>query len=154
MGRIAYAIISYMQITDKQKKNINQLARKFGLKLAILYGSKAGGVTNQESDLDLAVMAETKPDLRLFNQLYRAFSEIFQGEAVDVRFLNDADPLFLMQVVKNGCLLAGSRADFSELKIQANRRYIDDGRKYFPYLEQLLKNQQKHLSRIMISPGN
>lgn len=139
-----------MQITDKQKQNINQLARKFGLKLAILYGSKAGGVINQESDLDLAVMAETKPDLRLFNRLYRAFSEIFQGEAVDVRFLNDADPLFLMQVVKNGCLLAGSRADFIELKIQANRRYIDDGRKYFAYQDQLIKRQQQYLTRVSL----
>jgi len=143
-----------MVINDKQDQLLKRLSRELKLKLVVLYGSKAGGVINQESDLDLAVMTETKPNLRLFNRLYHSLSEIFPGEAADVHFLNGADPLFLIQVVKNGCLLAGSRADFIELKIQTNRRYIDDGRKYFPYLEQLLKNQQKHLSRIMMSPGN
>ncbi|MDZ7586356.1 MAG: nucleotidyltransferase domain-containing protein [Patescibacteria group bacterium] len=136
-----------MSINDKQDRLLKRLSRELKLKLVVLYGSKAGGVINQESDLDLAVMAETKPDLRLFNRLYRAFCEIFPGEALDVRFLNSADPLFLMQVVKNGCLLAGSETEFIELKIQANRRYIDDGRKYFSYQDQLIKRQQEYLSR-------
>lgn len=139
-----------MVINDKQDQLLKRLSRELRLKLVVLYGSKASGVANTESDLDLAVMAETRPDLRLFNRLYRAFSEIFQGEAVDVRFLNDADPLFLIQVVKNGCLLAGSRADFIELKIQANRRYIDDGRKYFAYQDQLIKRQQQYLTRVSL----
>lgn len=139
-----------MVINDKQDQLLKRLSRELRLKLVVLYGSKAGGVANTESDLDLAVLAETKPGLRLFNRLYRAFSEIFQGEAVDVRFLNGADPLFLIQVVKNGCLLAGRRADFIEFKIQANRRYIDDGRKYFPYQNQLIKQQNNYLNRVAI----
>lgn len=139
-----------MVINDKQDQLLKRLSRELKLKLVVLYGSKAGGITNEESDLDLAVMAETKPDLKLFNRLYRSLSEIFRGEKVDVRFLNDADPLFLMQVVKNGCLLAGSGADFIELKIQANRRYIDDGRKYFVYQDQLIKRQQQYLTRVSL----
>ena len=136
-----------MVINDKQDQLLRQLSGELRLKLVILYGSKAGGIINQESDLDLAVLAETKPDLKLFNRLYRAFSEVFQGEAVDVRFLNDADPLFLIQVVKDGRLVFGQKQDFNELKIQANRRYNDDGRKYFVYQDQLIKRQQQYLAR-------
>ncbi len=139
-----------MKITMKQMQALNRLAKKLRLKLVILYGSKVGGKINQESDLDLGVLAEDKPDYQLFKRLFGAISGIFKGEMVDLRFLNEADPLFLMQVMKNGRLVFGEEQDFNELKIQANRRYIDDGRKYFPYQNQLLQQQQNYLNRMAI----
>lgn len=137
-------------MTTKQKQNLNRLAKKLQLKLVILYGSKATGKTNQESDLDLGILAANKPDYELFKRLFEVLSGIFQGETIDIRFLNEADPLFLMQVVKNSQLIFGQERDFNELKIQVNRRYIDDGRKYFPYQNQLLQSQQNYLSKAII----
>ncbi|MBI4130162.1 hypothetical protein HY468_02505, partial [Candidatus Roizmanbacteria bacterium] len=53
------------------------------------------------------------------------------------------------QVVKQGILLSGDKDYFDEFKMLANRRYIDDGVKYFPFRDQLLREQQKRLRRLV-----
>jgi predicted nucleotidyltransferase len=119
-------------------------------KLVVLYGSKISGTSRSDSDFDVAVLSAKKPDYRLFNQLFADLSRIFKGENVDIRFLNQADPLYAMEVVKDGILLFGDQDEFDDLKVLVNKKYIDDGRKYFPFRDQLLKEQQNYLSKAKI----
>jgi len=125
-----------MNITDNQKEQISQVARKNDVKSIILFGSQVKGHTHPQSDIDIAVLSNNKPNYTLYSTLYEGFSNIL-GDRVDVRFLNDADPQFGMQVLSSGVLLYGDPTYFNLLKTQFNRRYIDDGKKYFPYLHQL-----------------
>ncbi|MGB9707048.1 MAG: type VII toxin-antitoxin system MntA family adenylyltransferase antitoxin, partial [Microgenomates group bacterium] len=113
----------------------------------VVYGSKAKGYTHKESDLDIAVLTEKKPSYHLFKKLFSALSGIFKKENVDVRFLNEADPFFRFQVVKEGKLLYGNKSFYNNFKVQAIKVYIDDGRKYFPYLEKLLEKNQAILEK-------
>ncbi|OGM27697.1 hypothetical protein A3D00_00375 [Candidatus Woesebacteria bacterium RIFCSPHIGHO2_02_FULL_38_9] len=134
-----------MEITSEQRKKIKEAAEKLHLKLIIFYGSKVEEHTNEESDFDIAVLTDKNPDYKSFKSIYSELSTIFGGENLDIRFLNDANPLFGMQVIKNGQLLYGSQNEFDNLKSYMNRRYIDDGKKYFPFHDQLLKSQQDRL---------
>lgn len=135
----------YMQVTSEQRQQLENFRIRLKLRLVVAYGSRVTGSMRKDSDLDIAVMAENKPDYELFKHVYGELSDIFKGVEVDVRFLNDADPLYMMQVVKNGLLLAGNQGAFDDLKVYTNRRYIDDGRKFFPFRDELLKEQQRRL---------
>ena len=114
----------------------------------ILYGSKATSEAHSHSDLDLAILTQNTPNVDIFKKSYGEISQVFPGENVDVRFLNGADPLFGLGVVKNGILLYGNQNYLDELKSLINKRFIDDGKKYFPFRDQLLQEQQKRLETL------
>jgi len=135
----------FFTVSKAQKQEIKKIAKKFGLLLVVLFGSKAKGGFGKESDLDIAVLSEKPPSYRLFKELFSALSQIFKKENVDLRFLNEADPLFCFEVIKNGILLAGENSFYNDFKVQTIKTYIDDGKKYFPYLEKLLEKNQKVL---------
>ncbi len=134
-----------MEISPQQQQGLDSLLYRFKLTLVIAYGSQVSTTQHKDSDLDIAVMVQSKPDYELFKNLYSELSTIFKGTEVDMHFLNEADPLYMMQVVKDGQLLAGTQDDFDDLKMLTNRRYVDDGIKYFPAREELLKVQQQRL---------
>ena len=134
-----------LKINLDQKQKIKEIGKKNGLLFAVAFGSATTGKRSAETDLDIAVLTKKEPDYRLFKKLFSAFSDVFEGENVDLRFLNGADPLFRSQAVKNGQLLYGNRKGFDEFRAYAYRSLIDDGRKYFPYLEKLIEQNQKIL---------
>lgn len=129
------------------KKKIANISQKHKLVFAILFGSKARGEReNKESDLDIAVLSSQESDYDLFKKLFSDFSNIFRGYNVDVRFLNDTDLLFRFQVVKDGVLLYGDENKYFSYRLLTIRRYIDDGRKYFPIFDRMLRERQDILN--------
>lgn len=129
---------------------VNDLAQKYAVSLVVAYGSTVSGETHAGSDVDLAVLMPVTPDGRIYQDLYRDLAPVFSNQSIDIRFINNADPLFLMQVVKNGVLIYGDQDEYDDLKVYANRRFIDDGRKYFPYRDILLVENQKQLNKAVL----
>jgi predicted nucleotidyltransferase len=121
-----------MDISLDQKKSLEALREKHGLRLILLFGSQAGGATHAASDLDIAVRTghggglSTQAWLDLLDDL-RA---VFPGQSVDMAVVDRADPLFLKQITGRCRLLAGRERDFHELRLYAFRRYQD----HKPYL--------------------
>lgn len=135
-------------MSSSQKEKIRRIAQKYGIVFVVLFGSKARiEKPNAETDLDIAVLVKGKPNYKLFGKLFSGFSDIFAGENVDVRFLNDYDLLFRYEVVKDGILLFGDSDKYLEYKFSIIKRFVDDGRKYAPFLKELLRNQQSILSK-------
>jgi len=134
-----------IKVSLKQKQKIREIAEKCGVLFVVVFGSAVTGKRSVETDLDIAVLTKKKPDYRLFKKLFSAFSDVFKGENVDLRFLNGADPFFRFQVIKNGQFLYGNQEECNKFKTYAYRTFTDDGRKYFPYLEKLLDKRQKNL---------
>lgn len=127
------------------KKHIATIGKQYDLLFVVLFGSRARKQTHTASDLDIAVMVKQTPDEALFGKLFVAFSTLFPHETVDIRFLNNADPLFRFQVTKDGILLYGDEQQYTAYRLFAHKSYIDDGRKYFPFRDQLIAKKQQHL---------
>lgn len=111
------------------KDFIKKIDRKYPIKLAYLFGSRAKGTENAMSDIDIALM---------FNNSYYAMDEAFvrgyiieEGKSyfnseVDIVSLDKTSLALKYEVIKDGVILKdtvdSTRADFESLAL---REYFD-----------------------------
>jgi predicted nucleotidyltransferase len=106
---------------------LESVCRRLGLRLAVLFGSRAAGSPppGPESDVDVAVLAgPLGPAASLF-AYHRELSGVFDGNALDLVLLNDADPLLRYEVMRRGILLCGDPDEFLEYRAYAYRDFVD-----------------------------
>ncbi len=109
-----------------KKSEIEALAEKHGLLLAVLYGSYAKNKAKKDSDIDLAVYRKGKSiSFGELVDLNNEFADIFQSMEIDVKSLHNTNPLFRYQVIRDGILLYGNRRDFISFRAYAFRDYCD-----------------------------
>lgn len=118
---------------------LEPIARRHGIDLIVQFGSTVTGRTHPRSDCDLGVLFRHTPDsLGLLAEVVADLKVVSPGRDIDVGVLNDADPLFLKQVMEHGRLLYGSERCFQALQLLAFKRY-QDHRRYLslerPYVE-------------------
>ena len=105
----AYTTIDYLDRNFDVKKLVSETADNLG-KTAILFGSFAKGNMTQESDIDIIIIDDKKPDLRAFKEvgslLSRQISIKFMTEQQFSNGLILNDPL-IMEVVANHIILKG-----------------------------------------------
>ena len=130
-----------MEITKNQKLKIAKIAKKFQLKLIIIFGSFASGKNRKDSDLDIATLGLKVVSFNEQISLTNELSLIF-NKNIDLSVLNRANPLLLFQASKNSILLYGKREDFLKFKLYAFNAYND----YAPYFE-----MEKNLNKKIIS---
>jgi len=116
-----------MELSRSQRKSLEEMTGKFGLRLILLFGSEADGVVHARSDLDIAVGTRSGKGFSgdLYDQLFGRLGRIFPGRKLDLATLDHADPLFLKEIADHCVLLSGRSADLQRLKIFAFRRYQD-----------------------------
>jgi uncharacterized protein len=123
---------------------IQKIDNKYPVKFAYLFGSRASGIENSVSDVDIAVM---------FDENYSKIDEVMargdiieEGKAffkldVDVLSLNNESIILKYEVVKNGVVIKdtvdAARAEFESLTL---REYFDY--KYYSdiYNDYMIKN--------------
>jgi len=113
------------QLSEK----LAQVANRYGIRLALLFGSAVSGRMHDRSDLDVAILFNAS-DLS-FGQLVELQHELqtVAGDMkVDLSLLNRADPLFLKRITESCSLLYGDERDLQRLRIYAFRRYQDHRR--------------------------
>ncbi len=138
-----------MNVTAHQEEQLAAVAREIGAVFIVAFGSAVRGETRPDSDLDIAVMTGQEPDYPLFTTAFSRISDVFRGKNIDVRFINDADPLFTMQVVRDGILLFGDQDAYDDFRMLTNRRYVDEGTVYFPMHRAMLREQQERLEAMI-----
>jgi len=91
---------------------IRNIAEKYGITLIYLFGSQAEKganylegteiVLDELSDLDLAVAFEILPynSIKIYGELYKYFSEIFEPFPIDLIFMDEVDTLFQYEIIK------------------------------------------------------
>lgn len=133
-----------MRLTITQKKSLAKLAEKYDLKFIILYGSHVRGQNKPDSDLDMAVLQNSKSKKKLeYLAIYQPLHKLFPSYELDLSFLNKADALFLHEVTSNSQLLYGVPETYAAFKSYAFRRYIDE--KDLFNLQDILLKKQQHL---------
>lgn len=124
---------------------LDRIARKYGIRLLLQFGSSVTGKVHPGSDVDLGVLLE-RPQLALGEHagLQHELQRLFTDREVDLAFLNHADPLFLKKVTEDCRLLHGAQTDLQRLKIYAFKRY-QDHRRY-------LDLERRFVARALIEP--
>ncbi len=124
------------------KNVLDDLAKKYDLKVVIVFGSVANNRAKKDSDIDLAILSSSKLTLRKELELRYQLQNLFKRE-VDLVFLRDAGPLLLGQIAKEGKLLFGKKRDFDSIRISAMKSYLDF-EPYFKLQEKINRYKLKH----------
>lgn len=108
-------------------KKIKEIAEKYGLKLVLLFGSRASGNTHFASDFDVAVLAKKPIPLEKELKIQYEFVKIFKTDNVDVVDVRTASPLLLYQIFckPHKILFCGDPLVYLRHKIYAERKYIE-----------------------------
>lgn len=120
--------------------------KKHKVKLAYLFGSQAKGNASEESDFDVAVLFEEKPEvLDFFDEsayLKEDLRPYFLNE-VDVAALNNAGSLLKYEVISNGHVLYSDDESYRiDFEVRSTKEYIDNKYildVYYTALEKRLK---------------
>lgn len=113
-----------MQLSQEQKNQIARIAKRFHLKLVLIFGSQIQGKTHSQSDLDIGVFVKKELSWKELSSLLEKLGQIFQKK-IDVAFLNKADPLFLWRIMQKCILIYGEKRDLDELKRKAFHQFCD-----------------------------
>jgi predicted nucleotidyltransferase len=129
-----------MRMTTPPSSNLESIAKRYGLRLIVLFGSQVTGRTHVESDVDVAVLARRPLTVAQRSQLWMELSDAFQTE-IDLTMLNRGEPLLLYRVASSGRLLYESeRWAWAEFKGYA-ARYYEDTQKLRDDLARYLKRE-------------
>lgn len=132
------------------QQKIKKLAKKYDLKLLLLFGSRLKNkkFLHPESDMDIAYVGQgelTGEEIINFNC---DLIDIFKHDKIDVVDLKKAPPLLFFEISKNSLLLFGKEMDYLEFKAMAFKRFID-AQSLFELEELLLKKRQESLRNFL-----
>lgn len=101
---------------------LDTAAREHELRLVVLYGSYARRRADSQSDLDIAVLG---CPTNKFWDCYENLSDIFSRYSLDMVRLEDADPLFRHEIMREGVRLYGDADLFYEYRAFAYRDVVE-----------------------------
>lgn len=129
-------------------QHLRQLPRQHGLRLVVLFGSRATGTAHEKSDFDLAVSGLrgvvhgsehlSASEANALRRLHAELQHLLQTSRVDLVLLDRASPLLAHHVVRDGitlyeaepgefarfCVRAVQRKEDSRPFAEAQRRYL------------------------------
>jgi len=139
----------HMELTKKQKTKIDDIGKKYNLKLLLLHGSYATGKQNKGSDIDIAYLCKGPAGPDIYLDIYSELEEVFSSYPVsemDIKPMRKLDPLFCYQIAKDSQLLYGNLQDYSEFRAYAFKFY-HDARDLFKLEEFQVSKYQKYLNK-------
>ncbi len=115
----------------RNQKEIKKIARKYKIKLLLMFGSQVSKKIHQLSDIDIGVLFEKNQiSFEKYSNLLHDLGKFFPEGKLDVAIMNNADPLFLAKILENCRLLFGKKKDLDQLKIYSFHQFCDY-QKYF-----------------------
>ncbi len=116
-------------IRTMEQKQLESIAREYGVVLLVQFGSTVSGREHARSDVDLgALLTDPAPSLRTLAALGADLQPLYPGRRIDLALINRADPLFLKKITEHCRLIYGTSRRLHELKMYAFRRYQDHRR--------------------------
>lgn len=116
-----------MEISEKQLNKIEGIAKKYRLKLVLLFGSRVDGkMVHAESDYDIAYLPEKSFDFEKECYLNFEFTNAMPSDNVDTVDLRKAPPLLMKHIINRYQILyEEERNIFNEFEVYAIKRYFE-----------------------------
>jgi|SRR3989338_9394913 len=134
-----------IEINEKLKSGVEQLAHRYGLRLVLLFGSQAIGQTHKESDIDVAYLPEKSFDFDQECYLNYEFTNIFRQDRVDTVDIKKAHPLLMYTVFDHPKILfQADNKIFSIYQAYAFKKYIEAK----PIFEERSRRLQEYVNNI------
>jgi uncharacterized protein len=120
-------------ISKQDKAKLNNIAKKHKLVLLILFGSRAKGQHREDSDWDLAYLAQRDLTSKKKMDLYSDLEDVAKFNTIDLIDLNATeDALLKKNIFQNSiCIHEGQKCLFDKMLTDAIYEYID----YMPLYE-------------------
>ena len=112
-------------LTKKQKEKIGSIAKKYDLKMILLFGSQVNGKSKPDSDFDIAYSANKPLNLEQKLDLNSELVDCLKNDRVDQVDLKTASPLLLSEIAQNSRLVFGKQIDYIKFKTRAFRVFTD-----------------------------
>ena len=118
-----------IELTDKKREIIKELAEKYSLRLVLLFGSQVSGKTHKESDYDIGYLSKRPLDLNEEGKLIidlMPVLEINDERLINLVNIKKSAPL-LLHAITSQCeiLHEGEAALFATLRASAFKKYIE-----------------------------
>lgn len=126
-----------MEISEKQEQKIRKIAKKYRLKLILLFGSRATGKIHKESDFDVAYLPEKNLSYDNEIDINLQFVGVFGHDRVDTVDMRKA-PALLLYAIFRECQILFKKDNliFPTYRAYSYKKYIEAK----PFLEKTLKN--------------
>lgn len=126
-----------------KKTLIDALQADINICGAILFGSEAKGIANQESDIDIALLYNPgrKPSAWDLMQFQQTLTDLMKQQ-VDIVVLNEASPIIAMQALKNGIpLFIRDKKQYTQYEVTLITDYADLKKLREPFEKTILKRK-------------
>jgi predicted nucleotidyltransferase len=138
-----------MLLTKAQKQKIDQIGKKYNLRLILLFGSFSRGEARPESDLDIAILGQEPISFDTLLRIYSEMPFVFDNDGnkrrdLDLVSLHDVNPLFRFYVMRDSILLYGKSIDYYSFKAYAFRDY-QESQSLLKLMDILINKRQKYL---------
>lgn len=134
-----------LPFTPPAKKQLQPIAQKYGLRFIVLFGSVARGGIHEESDIDIGVFTERPITFSKRLKLWLELSELFRAE-IDLAVLNHAEPVFGLEVSRDGKLLyEGKKFAWENWRSYKTRQFWDT-KKFRDDLERYIARRAEEIA--------
>lgn len=141
----SYDKIACMEVSLKPDINLlHALAKKYQLRLMVLFGSAARGTAHASSDLDIGILSKNKLSHTKRLSLWSDLSRLFNQE-VDLTVLNYPNPVLDFEIAKEGILLFESEEHSWENWKSFRVRHYWDTEKFREDLSQFISKRAEEM---------
>ena len=133
-------------LKPESRKIIEKLAKKFGVKVAIVFGSVARGKEMGKSDIDLAIFADKKFYEEKFSDFIYGLmeAEAVEQKEIDVAPISGENPILLYNIFNDGIpIYIKNEEEYYNLRSWARFVYEDSRRFFFGREDSLKKRLEK-----------
>jgi uncharacterized protein len=143
-----------MEMYDKKISMVlSNVLKRHPIRFVVLFGSYASGITNEKSDVDIAVFLKDSIPLfshNAYSDLLVSFAKEFNvsEDRIDLTDLRRANILLRYEIMTGGLLLFGDYEECEEYSIFAFKDYVD-ARPLFDAEDAIIRARQKILGRLI-----